>query len=550
MGRPRSIRLRIQLEAQRVAHKSFHQCIRSHLRSGYGLAPRLVEELTSDAIAYLSGLPGQRLPEQIRVDLPVGRENHSRKRGTRDSKPVLLTPCTFEPDLVVLKNHGVEALQNARLIRLVREAWLDDALFTHDLLGKLCNMTGQTVQGRLRKLRSLGIRLPTLGTAAEDTARDYSTVVLRALIQGEPSSEVARRFHASPAMLDAFVKTLQRVRYYTERQHNARAVAGLTREPLPLVLEYQELLETHCGEPHFELLIPSELPSTPIDPGLPDTTRFTEMLERDYGLAPTEARLLHHDLILLFGPEAASQRQDGQLLFYATKSTEPAGKPLVECELVPVTLDFFAEEDFRAETMEDLKLQKIIRYTEKAKASGAFLSHADLAYLLGISTSVIERLQAAQVKENILPFPTRGREADIGRSVTHRAEIIKLWMEIYTETEIVRRTGHSYASVENYLTAFGRFILLKQQNMPLPAIRKVLSCSMKLVEAYEELYQKYNTEDYWYRFELLRQRVLCEEDATDGASKKTTSLNLTEAPHPCTKAPSTGPCARKTLKTF
>ena len=549
MGRPRNIRLRIQLEAQRVSQKSFHLCIRSHLRAGYGLAPRLVEELTSDAVAYLSGLPGQRLPEQLRVVLPTGRENHSRKHGARDTKSVLLTPCTFEPDLVVLKAHGVQALQNARLIRLVREAWLNDALLTQDLLGKLCNMTAQTVQGRLRELRSLGIRLPTLGTVAPDTARDYSTVALRALIRGQPSSDVARRFYASPAMLDAFVKKLQRVRYYTERRHNARAVAGLAREHLPLVLEYQELLEAHRGEAHFELLIPSELPSTPIDPGLPDTTRFLEMLERDYGLAPTEARLLHHDLILLFGPEAAAQREDGQLLFYATKSTEPAGKPLVECELVPVTLDFFTEEDLQAETMEDLKLQKIIRYTEKAKASGAFLSHADLAYLLGISTSVIERLQAAQIQENIIPFPTRGREADMGRSVTHRAQIIKLWMEIYTETEIARRTGHSYASVENYLTAFGRFILLKQQKMPLPAIRKVLACSMKLVEAYEELYQKYNTEDYWYRFELLRRRVLCEEDADDGALKKTTSFIPPEDPHPCKKAPPTGPCARKTLKT-
>ena len=549
MGRPRNIRLRIQLEAQRVSQKSFHLCIRSHLRAGYGLAPRLVEELTSDAVAYLSGLPGQRLPEQLRVVLPTGRENHSRKHGARDTKSVLLTPCTFEPDLVVLKAHGVQALQNARLIRLVREAWLNDALLTQDLLGKLCNMTAQTVQGRLRELRSLGIRLPTLGTVAPDTARDYSTVALRALIRGQPSSDVARRFCASPAMLDAFVKKLQRVRYYTERRHNARAVAGLAREHLPLVLEYQELLEAHRGEAHFELLIPSELPSTPIDPGLPDTTRFLEMLERDYGLAPTEARLLHHDLILLFGPEAAAQREDGQLLFYATKSTEPAGKPLVECELVPVTLDFFTEEDLQAETMEDLKLQKIIRYTEKAKASGAFLSHADLAYLLGISTSVIERLQAAQIQENIIPFPTRGREADMGRSVTHRAEIIKLWMEIYTETEIVQRTGHSYASVENYLTAFGRFLLLKQQKMPLPAIRKILSCSMKLVEAYEELYHKYNTEDYWYRFELLRRRVLSEDDAADGAQKKTTPLDLPEDLQPCAKVPSTGPCARKPLIT-
>lgn len=522
MGRPKTTRIRIQLEAQRVSEKSFYQCIRAHIRNGYGFSPRVAEELTSEAVVYLSGLPEQRLPEQIRVALPAGRENHSRKFGSKTTKPVLLTPCTFEPDLVVLKAHGVQAMQNARLIRLIREAWLNDATITQELLGQLCNMTTQTVQRRLSYLRSLGIRLPTLGSQGSDTSRDYSTVVLGALIAGRPSSEVAKQFYASPAMLDAFVKKVQLVRYHRERGHEAREIAGLVREDVGLVVEYLQLIEEHCGERHFELIIPSELPSPPVDPNLPDSTRFTEMLERDYGLAHAETKLLHHDLVVLFGPDAAAKRDDGQLIFYATKSTEPAGKPLSECELVPVTLDFFAEEDRQAETVEALKLQKMIRYAEKAKTSGAYLSHADLAYLLGISTSVIERLQAAQVKENLIPFPTRGREADMGRSVTHRARIIELWMQIYTETEIVKRTGHDYSSVENYISAFGRFVLVKEQNMPLPAIRKVLGCSMKLVEAYEELYQKYNTEDYWYRFELLRSRVLREdgEESDDGKKKR------------------------------
>jgi len=514
MGRQTTSRIRVESEAKRVAAKSFYQCVRAHLRQGYAASPRLADELTNEAVAYLAGLPEHRSPEQIRVPLPTGRDNHRRKTGAQQTTPALLTPCTFEPDLALLKTQGVRAMQNARLMRLVREAWLQHTTMIQDVLAGLCNMTRQTVGSRLRHLRALGIRLPTVGDThevREHPGEDYSTQVLRALVQGRASLSVQTQYYATPAMLDEFLHRLRLVRHYAHQQHGARAIRDWVRVSLDVVVEYLDLIQTHEGQRHFELLIPQHLPTEPEDPSLPDTVRFVEGLQRDYGLARAEATLLHQDLLVDFGPAAAEQRKPGQILFYATKSTEPAGKPLAECELVPVVLDYRSDDDRQAENVDALKLGKARRYAEQAKAQGAYLTHADLGYLLGVSSGVIDRLQARQVHENVKPLPTRGREADMGRAITHRTHIVDLWMQIYTETEIVRRTGHSYSSVENYITAFGRFALLKDRQMPLPMIRKVLSCSMALVEAYEELYQKYNTEDYWYRFELLRARVLREE---------------------------------------
>lgn len=53
-------------------------------------------------------------------------------------------------------------------------------------------------------------------------------------------------------------------------------------------------------------------------------------------------------------------------------------------------------------------------------------------------------------------LPIRGRVTDMGPTLSHAEKIIRLYMDGYTETEIVRRTGHSYESIERYLIDFAR----------------------------------------------------------------------------------------------
>lgn len=83
--------------------------------------------------------------------------------------------------------------------------------------------------------------------------------------------------------------------------------------------------------------------------------------------------------------------------------------------------------------------------------------------------------------------PTRGVVADMGPALSHADKIIRLYMDGSTETEIVRRTGHSYESVESYLLDFAKVTYLLERGLPVPAIRKVMGCSRRLVEKYVNL---------------------------------------------------------------
>jgi len=75
-------------------------------------------------------------------------------------------------------------------------------------------------------------------------------------------------------------------------------------------------------------------------------------------------------------------------------------------------------------------------------------------------------------------LPIRGNIADMGPGITHTEKVLELFLQGYTETEIVRRTGHTYASVEHYISMFSRVVVLLERGMPLPLIRQTIGCSI------------------------------------------------------------------------
>jgi len=87
-------------------------------------------------------------------------------------------------------------------------------------------------------------------------------------------------------------------------------------------------------------------------------------------------------------------------------------------------------------------------------------------------------------------------------------------LQMYTETEIVDRTGHSYASVENYIKEFATVFALKEKGLPAGMIRKVTGRSLNLIKIYLDLIQKYSAPDFSLRFMQLRRVFLKEERKT------------------------------------
>jgi hypothetical protein len=89
---------------------------------------------------------------------------------------------------------------------------------------------------------------------------------------------------------------------------------------------------------------------------------------------------------------------------------------------------------------------------------------------------------------------------------------------MYTETEIVARTGHSYESIENYIREFGKVWLLHERGFPPAMIRKVTGRSMQLVQTYLDLVKEYDAPEYAFRFHHIKTFVEHAESSKKGGS--------------------------------
>jgi hypothetical protein len=157
------------------------------------------------------------------------------------------------------------------------------------------------------------------------------------------------------------------------------------------------------------------------------------------------------------------------------------------------------------------------------------LTLPDLSVLMGIHTSAIQH-QIAQHPTVVVP--TRGRVKDIGRGVTHKARIVELYLQMHSETEIQDRTGHSYAAIEQYLRDFARVVTLADRGLNAVMIRRVMGRSMTLVEAYLDLYRRYDQPPYLFRLAQVRRVFAREEAVADekGGPRRTRSRTGAMAP--------------------
>jgi hypothetical protein len=230
-------------------------------------------------------------------------------------------------------------------------------------------------------------------------------------------------------------------------------------------------------------------------------------LRRDYGLTPIRLQAVMQ-LLREFEGSLSTQRSWNTVLYWAVASGEPAGKPLEACALVPVAVTLIEQEDLADRSrdpelnrLREMKCRKATRYAVEAKRSGGYLTYAELGYLLGIHPASIAKLLQQNEKAAV---PLRGAECDIGRAPSHRRRIIELFLQMYTETQIAARTGHSYEAIESYLRDFATVMVLTEQGLSAEMIRKVTGRSPGLVRLYQELLKEYAQPRYAFRLNYLR----------------------------------------------
>jgi hypothetical protein len=198
----------------------------------------------------------------------------------------------------------------------------------------------------------------------------------------------------------------------------------------------------------------------------------------------------------------AAVLKPGQLLWMAVANdgSKHAHKPMQEIPQVPVVLDLVTDEDLKAladgHEFRLVRRQRHARLLDQAFAQNGVLAQGDLAALTLTPRSVVgHNLSVVQkTEQRILPY--RGSVHDIGATLTHKIETIRLLEAGFLEPEICHMLPvvHDLPAVENYVQTYKNVIKLLERGFAPDEVARILSIDRRLVTAYIEIIRQHHPE--------------------------------------------------------
>ena len=92
-------------------------------------------------------------------------------------------------------------------------------------------------------------------------------------------------------------------------------------------------------------------------------------------------------------------------------------------------------------------------------------------------------------KQGII-LPLRSSIKDMGRTLSHRSEIIKKWVQGYEYSEIKRFTNHTIESISNYVRKFKQVVALAEDNYEVNTIAFIIKISTPLTQEYINIWKQ------------------------------------------------------------
>jgi len=216
---------------------------------------------------------------------------------------------------------------------------------------------------------------------------------------------------------------------------------------------------------------------------------FLYELMNSYELSPklSEQILISAKTSLLRSKEL----QEGQTVAIVVGIDEKSGKPVekMKKKKVILTLNNGLEDmsilgEFGRAGLRQIIIQRI---SDEAIEQGGIISQEDLSCFLGCSNRTIKR-DICEIRKRGITVTTRGVLHNIGRGQTHKAEIIRLYLNDHTYSDIRRKTHHSIGAIKRYLESFSKVLMAKHHGInDISELSSVTGLSKYLISQYLEI---------------------------------------------------------------
>jgi hypothetical protein len=184
----------------------------------------------------------------------------------------------------------------------------------------------------------------------------------------------------------------------------------------------------------------------------------------------------------------------GKLVWMAvdTQDRPKRYQSIAQTKLKPVLLTFLSDEDVQSLkkgfSSRQLRITRLVRWCHEAYEQGALLSQLDLALLLNCCDAVVSEYVNEYQGTSGKLLPTRGNIHDLSGAITHKKEIITLYLQGHLTPSIASRTNHSKEAVDRYIRDFESVRTVVNRGIIDPdEIVQVTKLSKKVVNQYLDL---------------------------------------------------------------
>lgn len=192
---------------------------------------------------------------------------------------------------------------------------------------------------------------------------------------------------------------------------------------------------------------------------------FVERIEREFEFSPRESRGVLDVVTEMFFDNR--EIGAGQVEYTCVSAEEGPGKPMEDLRKVRVKLtrDLVSDGECEARLGASARRRvQILRLTEEAYDQGGLLTQEDLGRILTVSARTIRRDVEDLMRQEVRLY-LRGLQKDIGKGISHKVQVVSLYLQWKTYSEIERMTGHTVGSIKAYLNDFCRVMMARERGI-------------------------------------------------------------------------------------
>ena len=183
----------------------------------------------------------------------------------------------------------------------------------------------------------------------------------------------------------------------------------------------------------------------------------------------------------------------GQLVWMAVPIDEypERGKAIIKTRMKPIILTYVAAEDVESFrdgfTSRQLRMKRMVRWCHQAYDQGALLTQLDLAVLLNVCDKVVCDYVNEWQRTTGDILPTRGNMHDLSGAITHKKEIITLYLQGFLTPTIAAKMKHSKEAVDRYIRDYESVKVVRAATADIDEISQITRLSKRVITQYLDL---------------------------------------------------------------